>query len=344
MYLMPISLLAEEKKTRTKSEILALIKTAGSSKPDWWDSVKLNYPKSLDLSFKQPPKGSGWNTRKNVGQYVWSIINENSNKYKEGTKFIHYAMATKEGAINKDKYYGVLGHCYHDLLQDWARAAYWYKKCKKPNRLALANAYWQMGNKAMAVSVMGRIKVDQTRYGGYIKLWSDMGDLKKAQSLAKRSLKYSPYGGALKGMADALRFHGKYKLAITYYQKIIKMPMPKKRNNIVKQNKNHARNSIKSIKIFETFNLKKIKDGSYNSGCQGYSGEVKINVVVSGGKITNLKVTKHTEKQYYSSLVDIPTKIIEKQNIKKIDATTGATVTADAIINATAQALNQGKN
>ena len=52
-----------------------------------------------------------------------------------------------------------------------------------------------------------------------------------------------------------------------------------------------------------------------------------------------MEVTKHEEKQYYTALTETPRKIIEKQGLKGVDATTSATITAEAIINATAKAL-----
>jgi uncharacterized protein with FMN-binding domain len=53
-------------------------------------------------------------------------------------------------------------------------------------------------------------------------------------------------------------------------------------------------------------------------------------------------VTKHKEKQFYSALSDIPRQIIKKQSVKGVDATSRATITAEAVINATAKALASG--
>jgi len=39
-------------------------------------------------------------------------------------------------------------------------------------------------------------------------------------------------------------------------------------------------------------------------------------------------------------MIDTPKKIIDKQAVKGIDATSGATITSEAIINATAKALS----
>ncbi len=38
-------------KEKTKSEVDTLIKNAGSSSPEWWESVELTYPKTLDISW-----------------------------------------------------------------------------------------------------------------------------------------------------------------------------------------------------------------------------------------------------------------------------------------------------
>jgi len=66
-----------------------------------------------------------------------------------------------------------------------------------------------------------------------------------------------------------------------------------------------------------------------------------VAVTVRNHRITNVKVTRHVEKQYYSSLTDIPNQIIAKQSVRGIDATSSATITAEAIINAVAKALVQ---
>ena len=70
--------------------------------------------------------------------------------------------------------------------------------------------------------------------------------------------------------------------------------------------------------------------------------DVHVEVAVRGGRIASVEVTKHKEKQYYTALTETPRKIIEKQGLKGVDATTSATITAEAIINATAKALAQG--
>ncbi|MDP6504781.1 MAG: FMN-binding protein, partial [Planctomycetota bacterium] len=103
-----------------------------------------------------------------------------------------------------------------------------------------------------------------------------------------------------------------------------------------------AQASLQAIKLFETLDIAKVSDGTYRSSSIGYAGQVSIEVVVSNAKITKARVTQHREKQYYSSVVDTPRRIIAKNSVKGVDATTAATLTSEAIINATAKALSQG--
>jgi len=55
-----------------------------------------------------------------------------------------------------------------------------------------------------------------------------------------------------------------------------------------------------------------------------------------------VRVAKHREKQFYSALKDIPQQIVTRQSVEGIDAVSGATVTSQAIVNATAKALASG--
>ena len=66
-------------------------------------------------------------------------------------------------------------------------------------------------------------------------------------------------------------------------------------------------------------------------------------VTVRAGKLESVKVVRHREKQFYAALTDTPRKIIAKQSVRGIDATTNATITSEAIINATAKALGERK-
>ena len=103
------------------------------------------------------------------------------------------------------------------------------------------------------------------------------------------------------------------------------------------------KNTRFAIKLVDTLNLKKVPDGAYRDASIGYSGQVAVEVTVAGGKVAGVKVTQHTEKQYYSAITDTARQLIAKQGAKGVDATSGATITSEAIINASLKALSKGQ-
>ena len=107
------------------------------------------------------------------------------------------------------------------------------------------------------------------------------------------------------------------------------------------RDKARAEASIAAIRFY-SLDPKNVRDGKYSASSIGYEAPVHVEVAVSGGKIESVKVTRHREKQYYSSLTDTPRKILARQGVSGIDATSSATITSEVIINATAKALADG--
>ncbi len=336
---------------RTSAQVNALIDKLGGTPPDWWESVPLDYPRTIDLSW---PKYSGpWNPNKNVGQFMFSVINENPRRWKQGTKFMHHVLSVnKDNPKVQQSVFNQLGHCYHDLLRDWARAAFWWRKLKTyniDNFVGLADCYWKLGNKEMAAGLLRRSRTDYSRYGSAVKLWSDMGELDKSLQLAEASARAGNPGGAYMGAGDACRKHGRYSQAVVYYRKVLAIPTAyariggkNQKNPILERNKSRAQTAIDNIKVFETLELKRIPDGTYTGTSLAYLGDLTVAVTVQNGRITSVRVTKHKDKQYFSALTDTPNQIIENQGLKGVDATTGATITSEAVINAAAKALSAG--
>ena len=97
--------------------------------------------------------------------------------------------------------------------------------------------------------------------------------------------------------------------------------------------------SIAAIEQFELLDVSKLADGDYVAETIGYEGPIAVRVSVKSGRIEKVEITKHKEKQYYSSLRDMPQQIVAKQDLKSVDATSGATITAEAVVSATAKAL-----
>ena len=323
-------------KPKTKSEVLAMIKKVGATPPDWFAATPLNYPSTLDLSWTPPPQGSPWDPSKNVGQFIWTSINENEARWKEGIKFLHHMLT-----VNKDKpdivkqVMGALGNMYHDLHQDWARAAFWKQMAGETDTLELAHCYFKLGGKDMAIEILTRYGADTTRFAQVCRLWAEVGDPAKGLKLAEQMATSIPDAGNL-AAGDICKSTGKFPEAMGYYQKVLDA---KSGSRDIDHNKKRAQGSLDALKVADGLDLKKVPDGKYTANSIGYTGPVDVEVTVAAGKITDVKVTQHHEKQYYSSITETCAAIIQKQGAKGVDATSGATITSEAIINATVKAL-----
>ena len=331
---------------RSRSEVEALIAKVGSTSPEWWSAVKVDYPESLDLSWPEPPPTKDWDPSRNVGQFIWSVINENPSRWREGVKFLHGLLPLhKDDPVKLWRVMNALATMYDTLLEDHARAAFWWQKALKiyPDRantkLALAECYWKLGSRKMAEEILEKLGADFTRHGNVIKLWSDIGNLERALNLAEgmAAAGYPDIGYLAAG--DACRLAEKYDRAAAYYQKVIDAT---KGWNDIERNKKRASASLEAIRLFDALDVTKVRDGTYRASSIGYEAPIEIEVTVRAGRITDLRVTSHREKQFYSALTDTPRRIIAKQSVKGVDATSSATITSEAIINATAKALAEG--
>ncbi|MBP89139.1 MAG: hypothetical protein CMJ64_20885 [Planctomycetaceae bacterium] len=329
---------------RTQAQVLELIDTVGRTPPDWFESTQLDYPKTLDLSRPLKPPQKGWKNQVNVGQYKWDIINPNPNRWKPGLRLFHHIMAShkKEPALlRRDT--RAIAEMYFELFQDYPRAAFWLRQAKvrmpEPQAVHLAECYWQLGNKKMALETIKSQRLPMNA----IKLLGDIGETDRAAKLADSFGRNNPkraHGPYLLG-GDACRLAGRYDEAIEFYQKVL--DAEKDRNeNYEKIYVGRARDSIDAINLFDKADVSKVADGVYKASSTGYTGALEVEVRVRGGKIATLRVSRHTEKQFYAALTDTPDQIIAKQSVKGIDATSRATITSQAIVNSTAKAFAKG--
>lgn len=335
-----------ERATRSRAEVQALIDEAGRTPLDWWDSVQPNYPKTLDLTWN---KTKQWNNQRNLGQFIWDVINPNEHRWREGVKLLHHCLTVNRSDRAKLlQTIEALARMYQNLLADYARAAFWMQKQNslggRVNPLALAECYWKLGNKPMAVEIIKSYRYDPTGHGGLIKLWSDMGELNRALQIAESSARIRPPENCYMAAGDACRLAGRYEEAVNYYRKAITAAeaSPERGKEHLQRLIARARASIEAIRLFEGLDLNRIPDGTYKSNSVGYRGQVFVEVDVKAGRIEDVRVTRHSEKQYYSSINDTTRQIIEKQSVKGVDATSRATITSEAIINAAAKALSGG--
>ncbi len=81
------------------------------------------------------------------------------------------------------------------------------------------------------------------------------------------------------------------------------------------------------------------KDGVYSGTAEGYSGPITVEVRIEKGGVASVQVTDQRESRPGWALRTLPSRIIEGQGPEGIEAITGATITSEAILKATAQAL-----
>lgn len=319
---------------RTRAEVEELIKTVGRTPPDWYANTQLNYPATLDLSWSKPE--GPWNNQKNLNQFIWDVINPNPHRWREGVKLMH--TVASQNRNNKEvlhKATNTLGHLYGDCLEDFARAAFWWKVAGD-NDLELAYCYWKLGCNEMTSEILKEYDADRTRNASIIKMWADMGEFDKALELAEKKAANGAPDSAYLAAGDACRMIGRYEQALSFYEK---SAAATDGGRDIKRNIERAKASIEAIQLIDRFDLKRASDGSYTSDSRGYEGAVHVRVDIKQGRIDTVKVTQHREKQFYSAMTDTPRQILEKQSIRGVDATSGATITSEAIINATAKAV-----
>ncbi|MEN6428644.1 MAG: FMN-binding protein [Phycisphaerales bacterium] len=331
---------------RTLAEVEELIQRMGAVQPDWWDSVQLTYPPTLDLNW--PLKDDGpWDANRNVGQYIWDVINPNPGRWKEGIKLVHYLMIRhKNDRAKLARSTEALGRMFHDLMEDYARAVFWWRVAARyggyVDTIDLAHCYWKLGCKEMAEETLAQAPYDYTRHGALIKLWADMGQFDKALRLAERKASSGMPTAAYLAAGDACRLAGRYQQALAYYQKALAGQDAAGREGDVAKGKERAQASIQAIQLFDLLDIRRVPDGTYRAESIAYAGPLHVEVAVKGGRIQSVRVTEHQEKQFYSALTDTPNQIVARQGVKGVDAVTGATMTSEAILNATAKALAGG--
>lgn len=328
---------------RTQRQIEELIQTVGSSVPDWFESTPMDYPDTLDLSWPIKPPDKGWNNQKNMGQYIWDVINPNPARWRSGLKLVHHCMSLHQGnstLVRRDMQ--VVGRFYFELLQDYPRAAYWLRRAgAKPGEkggVMLAECYWRLGNKQMALKQLTARTFVGPGATGTIKLYGNLGVVDQALRIAELMSRTNAAPEGYLAAGDALRQDGQFDRAIAYYRKVLSDDGF--RNKDYEQRyKSRAQESIEAIELFEQVDVSSISDGTYRDSSTGYNGKLDVSVEISGGQIGSVKVTQHREKQFYSALTDTENQIIERQSVRGVDGTTGATITSRAIVNATAKAL-----
>ena len=330
-------------RTRTAAEVERLIRTAGAARCDWWDDVKEDWPKTLDLTWKQA--ASGWAPQRNLGAYL-ILIRRQPQAWKPAVKLMHKVLeVNKADAAKSARSMRALAFLYKSALGDYARAAYWLKKLKVSSvrkrvgdYVDLADCYFRLGCQALAEKELRRLPSDaRHNLSGAIRLLGLLGRKQRAKSLAAAQAKGRFAGEALLAYADACRTLGDYDDAIDAYKKLLQISgggptRPKQR----------AQASLEAVEAFKNLDVAKLPDGEYRAESPGYRGPVEVRAVVRGGRIDVIHIGQHREDWFAGTFEIVPAQIIQRQSLNGIDAVSGATYSSEAVLNATGKALANG--
>lgn len=85
-----------------------------------------------------------------------------------------------------------------------------------------------------------------------------------------------------------------------------------------------------------------LKDGTYEGSAYGFGDLITVSVTLKGGKMTDISVLSHDgeDKPYYNQAVSVLAEMLDAQSTE-VDTVSGATLTADGLIDAVADALGK---
>jgi uncharacterized protein with FMN-binding domain len=313
---------------------------AGRTPPDWWDSVPLNYPDTLDLAGTNRIKG--WKPDHNLGAHLWSHINPNPDRWQQGIRLLHHVVEVRKNDPERlREAMEMLARSYQELLRDYARAAFWWEsaleRTSRPNLrsvISLAECYWNLGSKPMAQALLKRYRVDRMASSATVKLFGDMGETRWAEQLAQTLIRSRPVEGHL-ALGNLLRQQGRTKDALEQYRLVLQSPADRRSQ----RHRQRAQAALSALERAEGVDLSRVPDGVHRGSASGYRGPVEVEVTVREGRIEAVRVVRHKEDRFLTALIDVPQHILEKQGVDRIDAVTGATISSEAVLNAAAAAL-----
>ena len=239
----------------------------------------------------------------------------------------------------------MLANYYLRYFEDYPRAAYWNLQGAQTGGrptlhgvVGLAECYWHMGNKQMAVALLTQYGLHTRFSGPGVKLWAELGQVDRALKLSMAMARVAPDVGYL-AAGNLYRLTGKYDQARECYSKAAAYQNPRGHGKLDKQ---RARECLVAVKLCETLDISKVADGTYSGLSASYRGPLSVEVAVAGGRITSARVTKHKDDIFFTSITKMPKMIVDKQSVERLDAVSGATVTCEAILNAATKALSTG--
>ncbi len=335
---------------RSPSAIEALIDKEGRTPPEWFDATPLDFPDTLDLTWPEPTPVV-WNYTRNVDHYLYDIINSNPGRYRSGVRLMHHMLALNENnEATRARIMNELGRMYYQFFRDYPRAAFWWRQAKvdhdarfihTASPACLAECYAALGNTELAAGLLHRLPVTLP----VIRAWGALKQPDKALRLAELALKQGvPPNEVFLAQGDVCRANRDFSRAIDYYQKVLELSAAGEKAQQIKKDQERARETIEIIRLFDTIDVSRIPDGAYAGRSLGYYGDIKVNAVIKAGRLESIEVTQLSDRQYFHAVDQTIQRIVSKQTVKDVDAVSGATITSEAVIRASAKALAEGMN
>ncbi|HUU21773.1 MAG TPA: FMN-binding protein [Phycisphaerae bacterium] len=338
---------------RTPAQVNALIAEAAKTPPEWWDSVELKYPPTLDLMGTN--KAQGWAPDRNLGAYFFSTISPNPGRWRQGIKVFDLCVTTRQkNRATLPEAMAQLARGYMRFEKDWPRAAYWYGRMLAMDpqgrssiyqATQLAECYWELGSKQMAADLLRKYQLHRFGTGDVIRLWGKMGETKQALDMAEWMAGRG--GGSVGYLAagDVARRAGRLPEARAYFQKAEAAGNALPDNRKPRKFIHAAEEAVAALKAFESTDVSRIPDGAYRGACDsGYRGPVEVEVVMKGGRIDSARVVTHREDMPFTSITDVPASLVARQGLAGVDTVTSATVSSEAILSAAVKALAGARN
>ncbi len=96
-----------------------------------------------------------------------------------------------------------------------------------------------------------------------------------------------------------------------------------------------------SVKLISAVEASGYRDGVYYGTATGFAGPIKVEVVISGGRIKNITVISNEDDPAYFNMAKAVINNIISGQTTNVDTVSGATYSSAGIINAVRSALNQ---
>ncbi len=342
--LLTLALSALGGEDRTRAEIDARIAEAGRTHPGWWDSVVLDYPKSLRLDWPEAREEKRWEPERNPGQYLTGIVYLDPEKWRATAKLFHHMLSVNRDRVGvRARIMDRLGHIYGSLLADYARGAFWCRSAAKAGvtstdqKVELARCYGKLGSREMAAETLLELRYPNS---SAVLVWAETGDLDRALRVADVAGVGRQAAQVNLAAGEACRSQGDYGRAKAYYGRIVggSVRGNRRRTDIYRR---CAGDALAVCPVMEHLDLAALGDGVFKGSATGFRGNVEVSVTVRDHAIVAVDVLDHREDWFFTSLRDIPRQLVAKQGFEGIDAVTGATVTSVAIVNAAARALDR---